>query len=270
MSSSDEIFAGSIPDIYDEYLVPMIFENYAEILASRATARTPRDLLETAAGSGVVTRAVARRLEPAARLVVTDLNQPMLDRAVRMQGADARISWAQADAQNLPFADESFDVVLCQFGAMFYPDRVKGYAEARRVMRRGGRFLFNIWDRIETNEFADAVTRAVGELFPQDPPLFLARTPHGHGDVGIIRADLAAAGFDAISIDTTTGISRAPSARHAAIAYCQGTPLRNEIEARDPSGLERVTEHAAQAIARRWGAGPVEAKIQAHVIEAVK
>jgi ubiquinone/menaquinone biosynthesis C-methylase UbiE len=270
MSGSDKVFAGSIPDIYDEYLVPLIFENHAEDLAQRMVVGQPGDVLETAAGSGVVTRAVAQRLGPSARYTVTDLNQPMLDRAARMQGTDGRISWAQADALELPFADGSFDAVLCQFGAMFFPDRVKGYTEARRVLRPGGRFLFNIWDRIETNEFADAVTRAVGELFPEDPPLFLARTPHGHGDVAVIRAELAAAGFRDISIDTVTGPSRAPVARHPAMGYCQGTPLRNEIEARDPAGLERATEHAARAIARHWGEGPVEAKIQGHVIEAVR
>ncbi|MFQ5567465.1 MAG: class I SAM-dependent methyltransferase, partial [Paracoccaceae bacterium] len=210
MSGSDKVFAGSIPDIYDEFLVPLIFEDLAGDLARRMALRAPGDVLETAAGSGVVTRAAARRLGRSARYTATDLNQPMLDRAARMQGEDARITWTQADALDLPFADGSFDVVLCQFGAMFFPDRVKGYAEARRVLRPGGRFLFNIWDRIETNEFADAVTGAVGELFPDDPPLFLARTPHGHGDVAVIRAELAAAGFTEISIDTVTGTSRAP------------------------------------------------------------
>lgn len=270
MSGSDKVFSGSIPDIYDEYLVPLIFEDHAADLARRMAVHEPRHVLETAAGSGVVTRAVARLLGPDARYTVTDLNQPMLDRAARMQGADGRISWTRADALDLPFADGSFDIVLCQFGVMFFPDRVKGYAEARRVLRPGGRFLFNIWDGIATNEFADAVTRAAGELFPDDPPLFLARTPHGHGDTGVIRAELEAAGFGGIDIETVTGASRAPSPRHPALGYCQGTPLRNEIEAREPEWLERVTENAARAIARRWGEGPVEAKIQGHVIAAVR
>lgn len=270
MSDLDKVFTGSMPDIYDEFLVPLIFEDHAEDLARRLTVQMPHDVLETAAGSGVVTRAAARRLGPQACYTVTDLNRPMLDRAARMQGVDDRITWAQADAQELPFEDRSFDAVLCQFGAMFFPDRVKGYAQAHRVLRPGGRFLFNIWDRIEENEFADSVTRAVGELFPKNPPLFLARTPHGHGDVTVIQTELEAAGFGAISIDTVTGTSRAASARHPAVAYCQGTPLRSEIEALDPARLEEATEHATCAIARRWGEGPVEAKIQGHVIEAVR
>lgn len=269
MSGSDKVFTGSIPEIYDAYLVPLIFEDHAADLARRVAALAPVDLLETAAGSGVVARAVAPVLGPEARYVVTDLNQPMLDRAARMQGADERITWIQADAQALPFADCSFDAVLCQFGAMFFPDRVEGYREARRVLRPGGRFLFNMWDRIEENEFADVVTRAVGELFPEDPPRFLARTPHGHGDPAVIHAELAEAGFGKVRIETLTGTSRAPSARHPAVAYCQGTPLRNEIEARDAARLDEATEHAARAIAWRWGEGPVAAKIQGHVIEAV-
>ncbi len=270
MSSTDKVFAGAVPDIYDEYLVPLIFENHAEDLARRAAALYPRDILETAAGSGVVTRALARAVGPDVRLTITDLNDPMLDRAARIQGPDPRIAWAQADAMDLPFADQSFDAVLCQFGAMFFPDRVKGYAEARRVLRLGGRFLFNIWDHIEENEFAHAVTEALAELFPSDPPVFMARTPHGHGDTTVIRCELEAAGFTNVQIDTVAGVSRAPEPRHPAIAYCQGTPLRGEIEARDPEGLERCTEYAAKTIARRWGDGPIDAKIQGHVIEATR
>ena len=268
MTDSDKVFGGSIPDIYDDYMVPMIFEAHAEDLARRAAAHSPIDVLETAAGSGVVTRAVARLLGADALLTVTDLNPPMLERARSRQADDRRIAWQPADALDLPFPEASFDAVLCQFGAMFFPDRVKGYAEARRVLRPGGRFLFNIWDRIGANEFADAVVGSLAELWPDDPPRFLARTPHGHGDTALIRAELERAGFRDIVIETLDGISRAPSAEFVAIAYCQGTPMRNEIEARDPTGLGRATDHAAAAIARRWGEGPVEARIRGHVMEA--
>ena len=127
--------------------------------------------------------------------MATDLNQPMLDQAPAPAGPDGRIEWQQADALALPFQDQSFDVVACQFGAMFFPDKVQGYKEARRVLRPGGRFLFNVWDRISENEFAEVVTEALAELFPLDPPRFMARTPHGHHDVGKVREDLTAAGF---------------------------------------------------------------------------
>lgn len=269
MAESDKVFAGSIPEIYDSYLVPLIFESYAADLADRVAALKPRSILETAAGSGVVTRALAPALAADARYVVTDLNQPMLDRAAKRQPPDARIEWKQADALTLPFREQSFDVACCQFGAMFFPDRVRGYAEARRVLRPGGQFLFNVWDRIEHNEFAHVVTEAAAMVLPDDPPRFLARTPHGYHDIALIRDELEQAGFSQIKITTITETSRAPSPRHPAIAYCQGTPLRNEIEARNAAMLELVTDRATEALAKRYGNGPVSAKIQGHVIAAL-
>lgn len=268
MAESDKVFAGSIPKFYDTLMVPLIFEAYAADMAQRVAASSPGSVLETAAGSGVVTRALAPRLGTDARYVVTDLNQPMLDYAATRQGADRRIEWRQADALNLPFDDDSFDIVCCQFGAMFFPNRVTGYAQARRVLRPGGRFVFSVWDRIEDNAFADDVTNAVATIFAHDPPRFLARTPHGYHDIALIRDDLSRAGFTRIEIETREAVSRAPSARAAATAYCQGTLLRNEIEARDASLLELATDRATQAIASRHGDGPVAGKIQAHVIMA--
>jgi ubiquinone/menaquinone biosynthesis C-methylase UbiE len=268
MADADHVFAGSIPDTYDRYLVPLIFQRFAEDIAQRAAALSPTTVLETAAGSGVVTRALAPRLSPDASYVVTDLNQPMLDHAASQQPPDRRISWRQADAQALPFEDGVFDVVCCQFGAMFFPDRRAGYREARRVLKPGGCFLFNVWDRIEENVFADDVTNALAEVFPADPPRFLARVPHGYHDATRIRDDLEQAGFSRVVIETRAEQSRAPSPRHPAIGFCQGSPLRNEIEARDAQKLEAATDHAAAAIADRHGRGEVAAKIQAHVIAA--
>ena len=266
MVNKDGAFAGSIPEFYNTYLVPLIFEVFANDLAQRAAALTPNSVLETAAGTGVVTRALASRLSSEVRYEVTDLNQPMLDYAANKQGMDSRIAWRQADALELPFADGSFDVVVCQFAVMFFPDKVAGFAEARRVLRPGGRFLFNAWDRIEANEFAHVVTEAAASIFPDDPPRFLARTPHGYHDVEMIVSDLDKAGFSKISIATLEKTSVAPSPHHAALAYCQGTPLRNEIETRDASLLENVTDAAAEAIATRFGRGNVAGKIRGHVV----
>ena len=190
MSDTDKVFAGSIPKLYDEHLVPMIFAFYADDIARRVAALSPSALLEIAAGTGAVTRAVAAALPRGVRYVATDLNEPMLAVAAQRQAGDDRISWRQADALALPFGEAEFDVVCCQFGAMFFPDRVKGYSEAKRVLKGGGTFLFNVWDRIEENVFADVVTTALGEVFPADPPRFMARTPHGYFDQAIIRADL--------------------------------------------------------------------------------
>jgi ubiquinone/menaquinone biosynthesis C-methylase UbiE len=265
MSAGDKIFAGSIPENYDRYMVPLIFESYARDMAVRAAALSPKAVLETAAGSGVVTRALAPLLSPDARYTVTDLNQPMLDYAAR-QGRDERLLWRTANAQALPFEDAAFDLVCCQFGVMFFPDRPSAYREARRVLRPDGAFLFSAWDRIEENVFADDVTNALAGFFPDDPPRFMARTPHGYHDVALIRSDLAKAGFSNVTIETRAEHSRAPSPRYVAVAYCQGTPLRTEIEARGPDRLEAATDYAAAAIADKHGSGEVAAKIQAHVI----
>ena len=268
MSELDKKFSGSIPEIYDTYLVPLIFESYAGDMAERVVSGPSSAVLETAAGSGVVTRALSQRLADDVRYVVTDLNQPMLDHAAALQGHDDRLSWQQADALNLPFEADEFDVVCCQFGVMFFPDRTEGFREARRVLKSGGRFVFNVWDRIEENEFADVVTRAAGEVFPENPPVFLARTPHGYHDTEQIRRELEHTGYADVSIETVASESVAALAEHPAIAYCQGTPLRNEIEERDVSRLEEVTLRAAEAIEQTFGAGPVSGKIQAHIVTA--
>jgi ubiquinone/menaquinone biosynthesis C-methylase UbiE len=266
---TDTTFAGSIPAIYDRYLGPLIFQPYAADLAQRLAGMTAGNVLEIAAGTGIVTRALARALPDAIAIVATDLNQPMLDFAAAQPGAE-RVTWRQADALALPFEDEHFDAVVCQFGVMFFPDKSTAYREARRVLKPGGRFVFNVWDRIEDNEIPDAVTEAVAALFPHDPPRFLARTPHGYHDVARIRDDLRVAGFENIKIETVERRSRASSHRDPAIGYCQGTPLRNEIETRDKSRLDQATDAAAGAIAARFGSGPVDGKIQAHVIIAVR
>jgi ubiquinone/menaquinone biosynthesis C-methylase UbiE len=268
MSETDKVFAGSIPENYDRYLVPLIFEIFAQDIAQRVAALSPRTILETAAGSGVVTRALTPRLFPDASYVVTDLNQPMIDYAATQQGADRRVRWRKADAQALPFEDAAFDVVCCQFGVMFFPDRQLGYREAKRVLKPGGCFCFNVWDRIEENVFANDVTNALAEVFPSDPPRFLARTPHGYHDIALIRSELEKVGFSRVVIETKAEQSRASSPRHPAVAYCQGTPLRNEIEARDADKLHVATDYAASQIANKHGSGEVAAKIQAHIIVA--
>ena len=268
MLEADKVFAGSIPENYDRHMVPLIFAAYATETARRAASFSPIAVLETAAGTGAVTRALAPKLSSDASYTVTDLNQPMLDYAALRQGHDSRITWRQADALKLPFEDAAFDLVCCQFGAMFFPDRAAAYREAKRVLKPGGHFLFSVWDRIEENVFADDVTNALATIFPHDPPRFLARTPHGYHDKDLIHGDLAAAGFSDVTIDTRAEQSRASSPRVPAVAYCQGTLLRNEIEAREAGRLASATDHAESVIADKHGRGEVAAKIQAHIIVA--
>src|SRR3982074_865327 len=216
MTKVDTVFSGSIPSIYDSYLGPLIFEPYAQDLADRLSALSAEGVLETATGTGIVPRALLRSLPASVSVVATDLNQPMLDRAAE-QVSSSRVSWQKADAQSLPFPDGAFDAVVCQFGVMFFPDKRKAYSEARRVLKPGGHFIFNVWDRIEHNEFADLVTAAAADMFPREPPRFMARTPHGYHNRQAIVAELRSAGFVNVTAETLTRRSVAPSCRDPAI-----------------------------------------------------
>jgi SAM-dependent methyltransferase len=263
---TDGAFVGSIPKLYDEYLVPLIFEPYAVEMTKRVVLRRPSQVLEIAAGTGVVTRHLANDLGPSASIVASDLNQPMLDQAAAA-GTSRPVEWEQADAMSLPFEDGAFDVVVCQFGVMFFPDKAKAFSEARRLLRPGGTFIFNVWDRIDRNDFANTVTSALEQVFPDDPPRFMARIPHGYHDCLTIKQDLVAGGFTLpAEITTVTARSRANSPHIPATAFCQATPLRSEIEARDASKLKEATDVAAAEIAKRFGSGTVTGQIQAHIV----
>ncbi len=263
---ADRGFVGSVPELYDRYMVPLIFETYADDLVARVAGLSGK-LLEVAAGSGVVTRAMAAGLPASMSITATDLNQPMLDHAARA-GTARPVDWRQADVMALPFDDDTFDVVVCQFGVMFFPDRRAAYAEVARVLRPGGTFIFNTWDRIEENEFPHAVEETLALRFPDDPPRFMSRTPHGYFDHATILADVEAGGFERAELDVLEARSRAASAEIAVVALCQGTPLRAEIEARDPLGLLDAVADCTAAIERRFGAVDLEARIRGFVVTA--
>jgi SAM-dependent methyltransferase len=264
----DDAFSSAIPQIYDEHFVPMIFEPYARDLVDRVLVRAPTRVLELAAGTGVVTRQLATRLPGQVSIVATDLNQAMLDRAAAV-GTARPVEWRRADAMALPFDAATFDLVVCQFGVMFFPDRAHAYAEARRVLRPGGTFLFNTWDRLADNHVTRAVMEALAEIFPDNPPTFMTRIPHGYHDHATIESDLVAGGFATpTDLVTVSATARAPSASIAALALCQGTPMAHEILARDPRGLGPTTQSVTERLERRFATGPVEGKMQAIVVTA--
>jgi SAM-dependent methyltransferase len=267
MADADTAFVGSVPELYTRYMGPMLFEPYAEYLAERIAEEAADQILETACGTGIVTRALSRALPGTVAITATDLNQPMLDHAKALPGG-GRVRWRQADAQALPFPDAAFDAVVSAFGVMFFPDKVGAYREALRVLRPGGRFIFTVWNELETVELQFLAHTAVAALYPDDPPEFLRRTPCGYHDIAAIRADLARAGLGEATIETLELASRAVSARDAAIGFVRGTPLSGEISSRDPTGLDRAVEAATEAIAARFGAGPIQARMQARVVTA--
>lgn len=264
MSTADVTFAGSIPAIYEQYLVPLLFAPYAQDMAERVRSDAPRRILETAAGTGAVTRALAAAL-PEAEIVATDLNQAMLDRAASTNSG-GRVRWQQANAQALPFDDGTFDALVCQFGAMFFPDKIAAFREALRVLKSGGRLRFSVWNNLAANPMSEVVHDAVGDVFPDDPPRFFERAPFGYFNPERIRDDLRNAGFGTIEIETVEKVSQAPSPREVAIGLCQGTPLRGEIEARGADRLAEVTDRVAAALAEHFGSSAFENRMSAHVV----
>jgi ubiquinone/menaquinone biosynthesis C-methylase UbiE len=247
----------------------LLFAPYAVDMARRVKALAPSRLLETAAGTGIVTRQLAAQLPPTTEIVATDLNQPMLDYASRQPGAE-RAKWQQADAQALPFPDNSFGVVVCQFGAMFFPDKVKAYSEAKRVLQPGGHLIFSVWDHIETSPVMAAAVAGLARRYPQQKSWFLERTPCGYHDPRVISNDLRAAGFHVVRTYTVKLSGQLTTAMDAAIGLCQGNPTKAEIEALDKDGLYAATGAAAEAIAARCGQGPAATPLQAIIVEASK
>jgi len=262
MAATDKAFSGTVAALYESHMVPMLFMPYAVEMAARVAAHSPHDVLEIAAGTGAVTAELLARLPREATITATDLNQAMLDVAAA-KISDRRVRMRSCDAQNLPFPDASFDAAVCQFGAMFFPDKLTAYREARRVLRTGGTYFASVWDDLESNPLAAVVQEAVAAAFPDNPPGFFRRTPHGYFDVSAITATLSEAGFANVESEKLTLPCRASSAEHVARAFCQGTPLRPEIEQRAAQRLDEITDRAAQALREAFGKGPVETTMRA-------
>ncbi|HET6535671.1 MAG TPA: class I SAM-dependent methyltransferase [Sphingomicrobium sp.] len=268
MKDQELRFAGSVPARYDELMVPIFFRPYAEELVRRARMLGSTIILETAAGTGAVTQALHQAM-PECEIIATDLNQPMLDVAARRVTSE-NVRFVQADAQALPFDDAIFDLVVCQFGSMFFPDKVRGHSEARRVLHDGGRYMLAIWDRIEHNPVTEVAQQVLVDCFPDNPPLFMREGPFGYSDPAAIELDLHAAGFGRVEIDTVELRSRSPSAHDAAMALCYGTPMGTELDDRAPGSLERVFPLVEQALRQFEGPSGIDAPMSSHIVTAVK
>lgn len=266
-TENDKIFDGPIPQMYHRHIGPVLFQPFARIVAQQISAED-RTVLETAAGTGIVTLAITK-IAPHCTVVATDLNQGMLDVAAS-EVRDKGLTFQMADAQALPFSPDAFDVVVCSFGIMFMPDKLGAYREAFRVLRDSGRLIFTVWASLAENPLPQISHEVVARLFEHDPPSFLARTPFGYSDRMSIERALLEAGFSAVDFNVVEKEASAPSAWEAAMGFCQGTPLRREIEARDPEGLIRATEAVASAIEKRFGNGPVRAPMLALLVTATK
>jgi SAM-dependent methyltransferase len=266
MSDTSHLNTGSAAELYERHLVPLTFVAHSRIMAYRFQNMTAGRLLEIAAGTGALTRELRKLLPETVEIVATDLNQPMLDQA--MAKSDAKlITWHQADAMALPFEAGSFDAVVCQFGAMFFPDKITAFSQVHRVLQPGGVFRFSVWDRMEANILNQMYQDVIDAAFPTDPPGRM-RVPFGYHDQTAITSDLTGAGFIDVSFEPATDYYRAASARDAAFAITQGHPVRQEVEARGKGLLERVAESLANNVARRYGSGPVSIPNQAIIVTA--
>lgn len=251
--TNDTAFAGSIPAIYEECLVPTIFRPYALDMVARIAALAPQRVLEIAAGTGIVTRLLAEAC-PDTEIVATDLNPDMIAVA-REQPDQPNVTFAVADAQALPFEDAAFDVVAMQFGMMFLPDRVGAYREMLRVLRPGGTLVFNAWDSLDANPGSAAVQGAIVAALPEPAPAFLPRTPFGHHDAGQIESELRAAGFARIAVERVRLTSPPGTGAMLARGLCLGSPVFGELSAHGEALRDAAV---ADAIAAAEAAEPAE------------
>jgi ubiquinone/menaquinone biosynthesis C-methylase UbiE len=242
-----DVFQHSTPSLYDRYMGPLLFEPYAKHVAERVSLLRPKRILETAAGTGIVTRAVGDAL-PKATIVATDINPAVVEFAAQHVHSE-QVTFERADAQDLPFDDATFDLVLCLFGVMFFPDKVRANAEARRVLQPGGRYVLATFNRLDLNPVPKAAGEAVASLFPDDPR-YMERGPFSYTDAALVEKDLRAAGFDGIELETVE-LSSLVTARDAAHGIVLGSPFRAEIERLGASALERATTAVDHAL-RAW------------------
>jgi ubiquinone/menaquinone biosynthesis C-methylase UbiE len=262
----DPTFTASMPEYYERCLGPAQFDIFAADLAQRLPARPGGDVLELACGTGLVTRRLRARLDPQVRIVATDISRPMLAFAQQQDPAASNIEWREADACRLPFADGAFAAVVCAFGAMFFPDRAAAFREACRVLKRGGLFVFNVWDAIEENPHALAVTQVVESLLPGEPQQFF-RTPYQMASLALLRELLDEAGFEESRIEQTRLQLGEVSARTLATGQIRGTP-RSLIIEKHGIALDQVIEKLAAVLAALGGADPYRGFAQAIVVEA--
>lgn len=253
-----------MPEAYDRGLGEAVFRPFAVDLAHRAARHAPSRVLELAAGTGVLTRELVAAL-PDAAITATDLNAAMVTAGAEAVPGPA---WERVDAQDPPYPDGAFDLVACQFGVMFLPDKVAGFSQARRVLAPSGRMLFNTWDVVEHHRFADVLVAVLHARWPDDPPTFIERIPHGYADTERVVADVRAGGLDPVVVETVDLDGRAASAADVAVGFCTGTPLRAELAAR--GDLAELTAGVAREMAGRLGRGPVTGRMRAHIVEAIR
>lgn len=267
MADNKTNFVGVVPKYYDKYLVPLHFDSYAEDVVTRLNVPHGGQVLELAAGTGVVTRKLRDRLDTSIHIVATDLNEPMLEQAQAKFKSDENIAFQQADAMSLPFEDNQFDAVVCQFGLMFFPDRTESFKEVIRVLKPKGHYLFSVWDALEQNELVHFVHEKINELYPDDPIKFYETPFHLHR-IDPIRDDVLGAGFKNLDISVLQMLSTASSISQISNGMVIGNPIRFEIEEKVGPSVEEVAKHVEQALQAKFGDGEITGQRRAIVYNA--
>lgn len=268
MSGDPGPFRVATPEFYDSLIGPILMEPHADDLARRLGGMEHGSVLEIAAGTGIVTRALDRVLPPRVSIVATDLSGDMIEVANRLTRS-GRISWDVADAADLPYEERSFDAVLCQFGVMFFPDRLAAFKEARRVLRPGRPFIFNVWDRLQSNEVQWVIAVTLARMFPGHEALFEGRAAFSCHDAAALAVECREAGFEVVESVTLNLAARAPSAISVARAFCWGSAFGAEALALDPGRFPETEQALSAALEARFGSGTVEATMTAHVVTAI-
>ena len=269
LKNRTESYSGSIPEYYDRYLETLLLKPYALKIAGEVEKLKPEKVLELSAGTGILTEALINKLPETTRILATDINPDMLDLAKYKLWTNFNISWQLADATDLPYEANEFDVVLSQFGVMFYKNRHLAYRKIRQILKPGGTFIFNTWGSIYENFIIELTERALKRVFPFDTPGFL-EIPFGYHSYEQIIHDLTIAGFSTFRINTVKLTGYAVNSFEATLGLLQGTPLYTEIIGRNPSLLPMVIDELNELITEHYGRYHIKVPLVALEIQAEK
>lgn len=269
MPANNAAFIGSVPEKYDRYMGPIFFKPYAEDIVRRLPLSEGMRVLEIACGTGIVTQQIHASLPKGANLIATDLNEAMIERARSKFNPEENIQWKQADATTLPFPDACFNAVVCQFGLMFFPDKQAAVREVYRVLVPGGKFVFNVWDSLERNELSLITHQVITSFYKENPPNFY-QVPFGFYDSDLIRTLLEKCDFSEVQSEVVTKISAVSSAKDAATALVEGTPMIGQIVERNPHDIPIILDAVTRAISSHFGDNEVVSRMQALVWAAIK
>ena len=260
-------FAGSVPANYERYLGPFLFEPYALDLVSRLQDKKYPDILEIACGTGRVTAHLARSVKHDT-IIATDLNPDMIKVAKDIVQNDS-IKWMPADAMQLPFDDDSFDLVVMQFGIMFFPDKEKGLKEAYRVLRTGGKIIYSTWNKVETVKAIHEGRVVIESYFGDDPPKFYS-VPFSMYDDRELTTITRRAGFKSITTTLVKKEGVSPSSSDLAKGIVEGNPVYMAILEKDASLVNIIKDHVQKVLTEKFGAKDLRSPLEAWVVEGVK